>query len=239
MKRIQPLRGNALFLVLIAIVLFGALIYAITNSMRGGGQSASPEAARAAAGEILAYASSIEQAVQRLRLNNECELYQISFENSVVGAYTNGSAPPECKVFMPSGGGLSWQTPDLKWLESQTVANGYTAAGGGYGRYNIPFNVCIYQLGNGTCSNAASEKELLIGLKYLRKDVCDALNTQLGLTTNTTIASGSPASDNTSFYTGTFQNGGQYVMPFMNGKRTGCVYATSTGYTFWHVLEAQ
>lgn len=105
-------RGNILFLILLAVVLFAALSYAVTSSMRGGGKSAAAEAASAKASAILQHAVHVEQAIMRLKLVNDCRDEQISFENSAVTGYAY-TTPDKCKLFHPDGGGLVWQTPPV------------------------------------------------------------------------------------------------------------------------------
>ena len=78
----------------------------------------------------------------------------------------------------------------------------------------------------------------MVGLTYLKKDVCDAINAQLGTTTNTTPYNCSFAGD-TSVYNGSFYNAGGNACSVQDGKRTGCLLSSRGGYTFWHVLEAQ
>lgn len=105
-------RGNALFLILIAVALFAALSYAVTQSGRGSG-TVSRETALIAASRVVQYAGAVEQAVSRMGLVNGCGETQISFENSEVAGYTNASAPADdsCHVFEPAGGGVVWQDP--------------------------------------------------------------------------------------------------------------------------------
>lgn len=106
-------RGNILFLILLAVVLFAALSYAVTQSMRVGGKDGGSERAKASASAVLNYMTLIEQTIQRLTLVNGCTLSQISFQNNVDPNYTNTGAPSskKCHIFDPSGGGLTWQTP--------------------------------------------------------------------------------------------------------------------------------
>ena len=45
-----------------------------------------------------------------MRLVNNCDESEISFENPIVAGYTNGSAPSDnsCHVFHPNGGGVAY-----------------------------------------------------------------------------------------------------------------------------------
>ena len=233
-------RGNILFLILLAVVLFAALTYAVTQGMRGGGNDASPEKNRAIAAEIINYATLMEQTVTRLRMTGGCDISQVSFENPVVSGYTNTTPSPadkHCHVFDPAGGGMSWKTPDLLWLEDQAIANTYAYGGGDYGTFNIPSTSCIYGIGTATCSNKAAEKDLMIGLKYLKKEVCDAINAQLGLTT-LSVQNAGPAGS-LSRFTGQFLDLSVGAGSNTDYKWTYCAATSRTGYTFYHVLMAR
>ena len=235
-------RGNILFLILLAVVLFAALSYAVTQSLRSGGNNVSKEAAQSAAAEIMNYASLIEQTVQRLELSNNCTLSEISFENNVVSGYANTAAPranKSCNIFDANGGALAWKTPDPEWLEDATTSASYSYYPSQYGTFNIPRTVCIKNIALSACINLTSdEKSLILGLKYLKKEICDAINASEGFTTNTTAITASPAGDS-SIYWGAFQNNGQFLTTSQSGRRTGCIYSNRSGYTFWHVLKAQ
>jgi len=228
-------RGNILFLILLAVVLFAALAYAVTSSMRGGGQDASKESMQAAAAEILNYATMIEQTVVRLKLVNNCKLPEISFENSRVSGYTNNTAPradKSCNVFDVNGGGMAWKSGDVKWLD--TSREGSTD----YGSFTFPSNVVVNGLGVFVPSTAAESKTLIVGLKYLTKPLCDTINAQFGYTTNDTPIGVAVAGDGAK-YRGTFVSPGFYNGGGnTNGKRTACINGAG-GYTFYHVLDVQ
>ncbi|MEL7146533.1 MAG: hypothetical protein AAFO69_09215 [Bacteroidota bacterium] len=111
--------GNALFLILIAVALFAALSYAVTQSGRGGG-NIDRETSELAVSELVQYFSLVEGTVQKLLLFNGCNDTQISFWNDSDGNgtedasddYFNSNSPSDraCHVFQPQGGGISPKT---------------------------------------------------------------------------------------------------------------------------------
>lgn len=103
--------GNVLFMILIAVVLFAALSYAVSQTTRGGGIDPSDEKAELLAAEILNYVTALQTAIMRLQVSNGCDDTEISFENSFLSGYTNPNAPDDksCHVFDPAGAGLSWR----------------------------------------------------------------------------------------------------------------------------------
>lgn len=163
--------GNILFLILLAVVLFAALAYAVTSSMRGGGKDGSDEKSQAIAAQIAQYATLMEQTVTRLRLSNNCSDTQISFENSVVSGYTNASAPSDkrCHVFDTAGGGMSWQGPIAEVGNQPWVISGSTS---------------IIGVGTGVWSSAeaatAATTELIMFLPITSAAVCARINQALG-----------------------------------------------------------
>ncbi len=106
--------GNVLFLILIAVVLFAALSYAVTQSTRGGGQNISDEQVRLGASAITQYVSLLRTEVQRLRVSNDCDLSNLDWRNTENMRYNNTTvsnisiaAPvPKtgCAVFSSYGG---------------------------------------------------------------------------------------------------------------------------------------
>ena len=66
-------KGNVLFLILIAVVLFGALSYAVTNSMRTGSSTTEKEQAKLDQAEIDSYTAALNQGKMRLELINGCK----------------------------------------------------------------------------------------------------------------------------------------------------------------------
>lgn len=237
-------RGNILFLILLAVALFAALNYAVTSSMQGGGKDASSENAEAAAAELLNFATLLESTINRLRLTNGCQLSQLNFDNLFAPGYDNNFAPTDgrCDIFSSNGGGISWKEIDPTWLVDLATAQSYQNFYTDYGLLNIPSTVCIPNIGTDPAcgSSLASNKHLILGLRYLSKELCDAINAKFGYETNTPPAACSPAGDFAGKYTGTFYSAGTYrCPPHANGKRTACINSSRTGYTFYHVLALQ
>lgn len=108
--------GNALFIILIAVVLFAALTYAITSSSRSKGDIAL-EKASLEVSRMLAYTASLRATVMRMSVTNGVAGDAVMYNNNV---YTNNSgakkltlgtpANPAAYVFHPQGGGLTAQS---------------------------------------------------------------------------------------------------------------------------------
>ena len=139
--------GNALFLILIAVALFAALSYAVTQSGRGGG-SIDREQASINAAIIMQYAGTVERAIQRMKLLNGTQDEDFSFDTPEWGftGYQHGVAQPdENKVFSDNGGGVTWRD--------------FTALGGVL-KYSA--NNAILGVGSCDTNTGAACKELLM-----------------------------------------------------------------------------
>jgi hypothetical protein len=116
MNKSATQRGNVLFLILIAVALFAALFYAVTQSSRGGGD-ADNELAQIAQAESDNCTSSVDATKLRLSLIGGCNEFQISYELPN-GSNSNPSAPSDksCHVFSPGRGDASpcgaWMTEE-------------------------------------------------------------------------------------------------------------------------------
>jgi hypothetical protein len=97
--------GNALFLILIAVVLFAALSYAITQSNRSSG-NASSETNLVSSSTITQYPSAIRTGITRMLLHGLADT-DIQFHDPA-----NYTAPNTNEVFHPSGGGVVYENVD-------------------------------------------------------------------------------------------------------------------------------
>lgn len=158
-------QGNVLFLILIAVVLFAALSYAVTQSSRGGG-NADRETAQLSASQAVQYASALDYAITKLTLMNGCTETSISFENSTVTGYANTEDPSSttaCQIFHADGAGMSWASPP------PGVNDGTP--------YFFNKTVNVYET-NSTTYNG----DLIMFLFNVSESFCDAVNSGVGIT---------------------------------------------------------
>lgn len=183
MKRPHNAKGNILFLILLAVVLFAALSYAVTSSMRGGGKDAGAESARTGAASILQYMALVRSEVQRLMLVNDCAYQNIDFRSNLYKRYDGSNvdsgmaaAVPKtgCAVFTAYGGAISPQTFEK-----------YEAAGfSAYASVNSPN---LWRAGHfafrwaNRINEGTSEPDIIMMLFGIAPDVCKPM---MGLSPN-------------------------------------------------------
>lgn len=216
--------GSVLFYILLAVLLFAALSFTVSNMMRSG---ADPGAEKKAliADEIMSYARTVRQAVQVLRVTNECGDAQFSFERSPFDGsdsdYVNAAAPLDftCHVFHPKGGGVGYQT----------------ASTGNDWFFTSEFY--IDDVGSG-------ESEISAVLR-VERDVCLQINKKLnieGADLSNYQDDGSGAGGELSAFDGAFTGSGEVLEAVYKGKMTGCYKSVNTSaeeYSFYQVLLAR
>lgn len=225
-------QGNILFIILIAIGLLAALTWSMTKSSRTM-SAISAEDTEFAAQNIMSYLNAVTAATEHVMVANGCRDDQVSFENPVVAGYTNANAPADkrCHIFDPAGGGLKWETPDPKWLDTAFSANAL------YGQYFIPDGrSCIYDVGTGDavdlCSTTTSKTDLYIVLPLLKSEICLAINKKLEIN----LPDGTPPVDGTNAwtplttkFTGTFSTSSAVLnLGVYRGRHTACFEAGGT-----------
>ncbi len=217
MKMLSCEKGSALFFILIAVALFAALGYAVSNMMRGGisggSTSISQERAQIYTGEILDYGRATRQAVQGIKISNGCRATEISFENSVEAGYTNGTNT-DCQVFHQDGGSMTWVSPANDVNDgSEWIFNGS----------NIVDGV-------GTTS-----ADLVMILPNISELICNEINEISGIS-----ALGTDAAINFTKFTGTYV--AAETINFADGNSFGCLNFDNGGTNelfFYQVLTAR
>ena len=203
--------GNALFLILIAVALFAALSYAVTNSGRGGG-GIDREQAALQASELEQNISQIRTAIQRLQLMNGCSNTDISLhydsdENGSLDEYDayynlNSVGNTACYVFHPDGGGLTF--PNIKFADG-----------------GIRFNGRNQIAGIGLDNGDADSSELVVFYQEIGLGVCEAINSKRD------IPSPPPVSDRwtSPLFAGSYGSAYRIAGPSdeFSGKDVGCM----------------
>ncbi len=224
-------RGNILFLILLAIILFVALNYAIMGQREQMPNAIPKEKADAFAAQLAQNANLMENNMIRAMTIDSIKDYGFDFigNSGLLGAgnANNTCTAAPCKIYADNGGGVpSLLIPD--WAS--------TAANTG-GNRKAKFRA-IQVVNVGTQAD-----DLVLYYEFLQKDICTSINrlanaTDMNINDTTESWSGaiSFAGTYTSFPVSTGVLGDQVTS--ISGKRTFC-FQHSSGYTFVHVLIAR
>lgn len=222
----RPQAGNILFLILLAVVLFAALSYAVTQSLRGGGQNASKEKAQTFASQLLQHVSLIENTITRAMLVNNIPEYGFDFASAGTLSTANGTCTSiNCTIYSSKGGGVSdFTIPD--WASTSSLSNERRA------------DIRLAKVLNvGTAKD-----EVVIKYQKLTQSVCEAINQMLGIV-DVDIASTSEIWGSSNFYTGTMtsipDNQGAILgdqLAALAGKKAFCFQHSNEGYTFVYAI---
>ena len=174
-------RGNVLFLILIAVALFAALGFAVSNILSSGNPTTiASEQARVYANEIIDHGRTIRQSIQNLRISNGCSQEEISvqFDSDSDGDYNdndenyhNPNSPTDlsCHVFHLDGGGINYYSPNDLLLATDV---GTPAL---YDEWYITGAINAGGVGTGV-------NELVLFFPYIKRSICIEINEALGIT---------------------------------------------------------
>lgn len=177
--------GNVLFLILIAVALFAALSYAVTQSTRSGSGDTNSETALISSAQLTQYPAGIRTsvvrmliggvAVEELLFNSPSDFGQGDFAAS--GAA--GIAARQRLVFHPQGGNATYQNPpkDVITQATQWYFNGSAQI------QNIGITTAV-----GGSDNSGND--IVAWLPYVSASVCRRLNDEVGISTGTAIPAG-------------------------------------------------
>lgn len=208
-------RGSALFYILLGVVLFAALAYALTSMSRGTGDYGAGEQAKLQAQAVVDYAQKAKITVQDMRLSG-IAADQLSFLKNGDAGYT--TAPHTTKVFHPSGGGLPEQN-----LRGAVIDGSLTPDVGVY-----MDRMAIEDVGS-------TDDDVVFSVRGVRADVCARIN--LDLTGLDTIPSTGANNHEALFVTGVSDLTAA-TCAGCAGKTALCVSQTGpTIYTFYSVVD--
>lgn len=219
--------GSAFFIILVAVVLFSALTYALS---RGGDstRNLSEERIQLLATELIDTGGRIHEIVARLALHGVTDT-ELSFEYN--GQLSNaGCGEDRCKIFAYDGGGGEWEAPPI----GSNNGEGWVYSGD------------HAVLGIGT--DAA---DLIMVLPDLPLNLCQRVNVMSGIGSSTTSPPALPAILLSNFVGSYDATPVTLNDPMLSGRKSGCFISKLTGpavplapanvdiYNFYYVLMAR
>lgn len=232
-------RGNILFLILLAIILFAALTYAVSGSLRVKDDGMSKEAADSAAADIINWFAQVDTAIMRMRLVNDYKVEEIDFYDprnknqdgsSISFNNEDYCTTPACQVFSPNGGNATSRFFEQYAVDVSTSPSSRMP---GHHDYQV---VKVANLGT-------SLNDVVMRVDFIKLAVCKAVNRKLGLpecpNVNTTGGrvgySGSASQIDNALASGSNYNSGGDIA----GQHTwcGCSAGTNYGYVNHVVIE--
>jgi hypothetical protein len=169
-------RGNVLFLILIAVALFAALSYAVTQSTRSGSGDASGETNLINSAQLAQYPAGVRTSLVRMIIGGT-SVDQIGFD---APADFNNVSDLTYNIFHPTGGGAVYQ------LAPKDVIN-TSSPGSLNGQWVYSSKFQIDGVG-GTDPLTTVGNDIIAFLPGVAQNVCKKLNDELGI-----VATGSPA----------------------------------------------
>jgi hypothetical protein len=175
----QGEKGNVLFLILIAVALFAALSYAVTQSTRSGSNDAGREQSLISSAQLTQYPAGVRTSLIRMVIGgiSADDLYfntPSDFGNGQPIDDTDGDPTDERRaVFHPAGGGAPYQlaSPDL-------INNGAQQEWIFSGMYEIT------RIGT-SAAGSGNGNDLTAFLPNVSRAVCVRINEELGITGGT------------------------------------------------------
>lgn len=174
-------KGNVLFLILIAVALFAALSYAVSQNRTGTGNTRQDQI-NLQASRINNYISAVSAQVERLRVSGNCQPEEFDFrnttyrrnDNTLIDGAANPTLRPGCAVFISQGGSL----PPEVFTESVSplYAGHYNAAADWKGGH-VGFRV------RGVLNVGTSTGELVMMISGIDLAVCNQVMSMHGIPT--------------------------------------------------------
>ncbi|NBO20233.1 MAG: hypothetical protein EBV03_13640, partial [Proteobacteria bacterium] len=160
-------------MILLAIIVFAALSYTVTQNFRGGGKDASSEEARSQASALIQYGALLESTISRTRVVNNIPEWGLDFADGTGPSASSSNATcgnTNCRIFkQPNRDGLleslkfgeeyidpRWRTQNPSW-------------GGGSGTASYFNMIHIQNVGT-------TLPELALAMQGIRPEICNAIN---------------------------------------------------------------
>ena len=156
-------KGNILFLILLAVMLFAALSYAVTSSVRGGGKNASEENISLFIDQVIQAANLLENNMIRAMLVDGVPEYGFDLSGTNSNSTTNETCTSNnCKMLAGNGGSV--HIPKIP-------ANLRLATSSTYKKFYF-WMIRMENVGT-------SADDLVMVGRYVTEEVCQAFNKKL------------------------------------------------------------
>ncbi len=208
-------KGNALFYVLLGVVLFAALSFIITRQTGNDGltEQLADDKADIIASQMINHTTSVKYAIEQM-LANGSTVEQIDFVRPGEAGYD--TPPHQHKVFHPSGGGVN----------TMAVKQEYGVVG------SVPIG-WRYQKGQNVDWTPTTQTDLLYSFVDLNKQICESINKKI--TGSEAIPSHTVDVSNTFIYGSTDDGFTAAECSSCNGKYSYCFY-NGARHIFYQVL---
>lgn len=226
-------QGNVLFLILIAVALFAALSYAVTQSSRSGGGDANNETNLISSAQIAQYPASVRTSIIRMIVSNNVEVTQLNFDPPSAFGVTCDAAPGDC-VFHPQGGGATYVNAPGDIMDN-TGANAD-------GRWHYSANYEVRYVG-GSTTTSPDGNEIIAFLPDIKPSICAKINSELNVSGDTSMTADlDPAAAAQYMGTGyTIPNETDIIgtaggAAAFDGQAFGCITDGGGDHIYYHVL---
>lgn len=174
--------GNVLFLILIAVALFAALSYAVTQSTRSGAGDTASETNLISSAQLTQYSAGIRTSVVRMLIGGVA-LEDLAFNDpsdfAAGGAIGTNEAYRRRAVFHPQGGNATFQLAPKAMVSDRHDSNLP------YGTWYYNANVQIQNIGM-TDASTPDGNDLVAWLPHISRGVCRRMNDELGISSPST-----------------------------------------------------
>ena len=161
----QSEKGNVLFLILIAVALFAALSYVVTQSTRSGGGSTEREKNILSSAQMTQYPTALRTSIIRMVLAG-VSIENVKFDAPGSTAFNTTSSSQ--LVFHPQGGGATFQQAPAELSASGNAALQWY--------YNANFDV------PGIGIDGVGGNDVIAFLPGVSQGICRQVNEELGVT---------------------------------------------------------
>jgi hypothetical protein len=223
-------QGNVLFLILIAVALFAALSYAVTQSSRSGGGNANEETNLVNSSQLTQYPAGVRTSIVRMIVSNGVNPQDLMF--NVPSDMAACTPVGECVFSAATGGGGA----------TYVQAPAEVMASGSMGTWHFNGELEIEEIGSADAVDFDGN-EIIAFLPGIKSDLCTKLNTKYGITGDTNTSSDLSASytvDMLNTYVPAVEDavlGTATGAAGLKGQPFGCFTNNgTTTYVYYHVL---